>query len=130
MSKRRWYRSLYWRIALGLFAFLVLTLVAQGALFFWMLEQTAGSLPARSPRRVAALVASDIATALSSDPNIDLSAYVLEQYGHVYRSFVVVMRDGRVVANTPEIPDELRAAVDERSRTFGPLQGPPPRPAP
>jgi two-component system OmpR family sensor kinase len=130
MPSRRWYRSLYWRIALGLFAFLVLTLVAQGALFFWMLEQTAGSLPARSPRRVAALVASDIATALSSDPNIDLSAYVLEQYGHVYRSFVVVMRDGRVVANTPEIPDELRAAVDERSRTFGPLQGPPPRPAP
>ena len=29
----RWYRSLYWRIALGLFAFLLLMLTAQSALF-------------------------------------------------------------------------------------------------
>ena len=131
MPSRRWYRSLYWRIALGLFAFLVLALVAQGALFFWMLEQTAGSLPARSPRRVAALVASDISTTLTSDPDIDLPAYVLEQYGHVYRSFVVVMRDGRIVANTPVMPAELLRAIQvESSRGFGPPQGPPPRPTP
>ena len=30
MSSPRWYRSLYWRIALGLIAFLALMLAAEG----------------------------------------------------------------------------------------------------
>ena len=41
--------SLYWRIALGLFAFLALMLAAQGALFLWMTDRIAGSMPARDP---------------------------------------------------------------------------------
>ncbi len=49
MSEPRWYRSLYWRIALGLFAFLALMLAAQGALFLWMTDRIAGSMPARDP---------------------------------------------------------------------------------
>ena len=32
---RRWYRSLYWRIALGFVAFLAATLMAQGAFFLF-----------------------------------------------------------------------------------------------
>ena len=31
-----WYRSVYWRIALGFIGFLALMLVAQGALFMWL----------------------------------------------------------------------------------------------
>ena len=68
MSEPRWYRSLYWRIALGLFAFLALMLAAQGALFLWMTDRIAGSMPARDPRRLAVLVASDVGAALSDDP--------------------------------------------------------------
>ena len=41
---RRWYGSLYWRIALGLFAFLALMLAAEGAIFLWMTERIAGSM--------------------------------------------------------------------------------------
>ena len=63
----RWYRSLYWRIALGLFAFLALMLAAQGALFLWMTDRIAGSMPARDPRRLAFLVASDVGTALTAE---------------------------------------------------------------
>ena len=66
-TERRWYRSLYWRIALGLFAFLALMLAAQSALFVWMVDQTAGSIPARTPRRLAVIVASDVAAALDAE---------------------------------------------------------------
>ena len=80
-TRVRWYRSLYWRIALGLFAFLALMLTAQGALFLWMTDRIAGSMPARSPRRLAALVASDVSAAINANPNLDLQTYLPEQYG-------------------------------------------------
>jgi signal transduction histidine kinase len=116
----KWYRSLYWRIALGLFAFMALMLTAQGALFIWMIDQTAGSMPARSPRRLAVLVASDIGTALSSNASLDLREYVEEQFRDVFRPFVVVMRDGSVHSNHTDIPEELRDAVEfESARGFG-----------
>src|SRR5919109_1615865 len=63
MSERTWYRSLYWRIALGLVAFLALMLAAQGLLFIWMTDQIAGSVPARAPRRLAVMVAPDLGAA-------------------------------------------------------------------
>ena len=72
MSRPLWYRSLYWRIALGLFAFLALMLTAQGALFLWMTDRIAGSMPARSPRRLAALVASDVSAALNANASLKL----------------------------------------------------------
>src|SRR5712671_3470718 len=93
MSEPRWYHSLYWRIALGLFAFLALMLAAQGSLFLWMTDRIAGSMPARDPRRLAVLVASDVGAALSADPALDLKQYVRDQYGNVFQSFVVIMQD-------------------------------------
>ena len=108
MSNPRWYRSLYWRIGLGLFAFLALMLTAQGALLLWLTDRMAGSMPATSPQRLADLVASDIGTALAEDPALDLSQYVLEHYDNVFQSFVVVMRDGRTVANHDDLPQNVR----------------------
>jgi signal transduction histidine kinase len=131
MSELRWYRSLYWRIALGLFAFLALTLTAQAALFVWTFNETAGSMPARSPRRLAGLVASDLTVALETTPHLDLQAYVREQYGHVFQPFVVVLRDRDVISNHVDIPTELREAVRvESTRLNAPRspdrRGPPP----
>ena len=110
-TERRWYRSLYWRVALGLFAFFALMLAAQSALFVWMIDQTAGSIPARSPRRLAVIVASDVAAALEADPALDLQRYVRDQYAHVFQPFAVVLRDGRIASNRAELPDELKDAV-------------------
>jgi two-component system OmpR family sensor kinase len=107
MSEPTWYRSLYWRIALGLFAFLVLTLAAQGALFIWMIDQTAGTMPARSPRRIAGLVASDISTALQTNPSLDIATYVRDQYGRVFAPILVTMRDGTTGANHDVEPGDL-----------------------
>ena len=119
MSEPRWYRSLYWRIALGLFAFLVLTLAAQAVLFVWMFNETAGSVPARSPRRLAALVGSDLTVALATSPDLDLSRYVREQYGHVFQPFVVIMRNSVVISNHDDVPDELREAINVETTRLG-----------
>jgi two-component system sensor histidine kinase BaeS len=139
MSEPRWYHSLYWRIALGLFAFLALMLAAQGALFLWITDRIAGSMPARDPRRLAVLVASDVGAALSADPALDLKAYVRDQYGNVFQTFVVVMQDGRVASNDDDVPEQFVQAViaESRRRAFPPrgrrfeggAAGPPDQPA-
>jgi two-component system sensor histidine kinase BaeS len=108
---RRWYESLYWRIALGLFAFLALMLAAEAALFLWTADRIAGSMPARSPRRLAVLVASDVGTAIAANPSLDLQQYVSDQYGEVFQTFLVIMRDGRIAANHDDVSDDLLDAV-------------------
>jgi two-component system sensor histidine kinase BaeS len=108
----RWYRSLYWRVAVGLVAFLALMLVAQGMLFIFTSDRMAGSMPATSPRRLAVLVASDLSAALSTDPTLDINEYVEDQYTRVFQPFIVLMRDGREVSNHPAgIPRDLRDAL-------------------
>ena len=135
MSRPLWYHSLYWRIALGLFAFLALMLTAQGALFLWMSDRIAGSMPARSPRRLAALVASDVSAAMNANPNLDLKQYLPEQYGETLQTFVIVMRDGRTFSNHDDVPEALLEAVREEQefmngpgRGFGRRGGGPGRP--
>ncbi|NOT25669.1 MAG: HAMP domain-containing protein [Acidobacteria bacterium] len=103
----RWYRSLYWRIGLGLMAFLALMLVAQGALFLWITDRIAGSMPASSPQRLAELVSSDIGVALADEPALDLAQYVRDQFGNVFQAFVVIMRDGRIVVNDAGVSQDL-----------------------
>jgi len=108
----QWYRSLYWRVAVGLVAFLALMLVAQGALFIYTSDRIAGSMPATSPRRLAVLVASDLSAALSTDPTLEIDEYVEDQYSRVFQPFIVLMRDGREVSNHPAgIPRDLRDAL-------------------
>lgn len=122
MSSRRWYRSLYWRIALGLFGFLALMLAAQGALFLWTTDQIAGSMPARSPRRLAFIVASDLGDALEAESGLNLEQYVRDEYGHVFQPFLVLMRDGRTVSNHGEAwaSADLMAALRADAERVGP----------
>ena len=111
MSNPRWYRSLYWRIAFGLIAFLAIMLAAEGSVFLWMTDRIAGSMPARSPRRLAALVASDLATALTANNRLDIENYIHEQFGQTLQTFVVIMRDGQILANHDDVPPQLLDAV-------------------
>jgi len=48
-----WYRSLYWRIALGVVGFLAAMLIVQAVLFVWAVSQSGRSLPGQSPARQA-----------------------------------------------------------------------------
>ena len=104
-------RSLYWRIALGLFAFLALMLAAEGALFLWISDRLAGAMPARSPRQLAVLVASDVGAALARDANLNLDAYLREQYKDVAAD---VLR--RAARRTHRLQSRRRAGRDHVRR--------------
>jgi len=125
-----WRRSLYWRIALGLFAFVALMLVAEGALFLWISQRLAGAMPARSPRQLAGLVARDVGAVLARDPTMNLDAYLADQYKGVAQTFFVALRDGRVASNhedvAPEIVAELRAEMALIAERGGRRRGPRP----
>jgi two-component system, OmpR family, sensor kinase len=110
-ERPRWYRSLYWRLAVGLFAFLALMLVAEAALLLWVSDRMAGSMPANSPQRLAVLVASDVGAALANDPSLDLTAYLREEYDDVLQTFFVILRDGRVASNHADAPADVARAV-------------------
>ena len=129
MSDLHWYRSLYWRVAFGLIAFLALMLAAEAALFLWTSERIAGSMPAQSPRRLAQLVASDVGTALAANPSLELDNYVSEQFGHIFQPFIVIMRDGRIASNHDDVSEEIleeardEARFEQRRRREG-IDGP------
>jgi two-component system OmpR family sensor kinase len=95
----RWYRSLYWRIALGVVAFLAAMLVVQAMLFVWVVSQSGRSLPGQSPGRLGRTVALDLANLLERDPKADLAQYVREQYAQYEHPFFVMMSDDRVITS-------------------------------
>ena len=114
-----WYRSLYWRIALGVVAFLAAMLVVQAMLFVWALRQTGRTLPGQSPGRLGTTVANDLANALERDGQTDLAKYVTEQYRQYDHPFFVMMKDGRfVTSGSSSFPEPLirmaRARLERR----------------
>ena len=119
MSSKRWPRSLYWRVALGLFAFLALMLAAEGALFLWITDRIAGSMPAPTPRRLAILVANDVSAALSRDPALNMDQYLREQYRQVFQTFFVILRDGRIASNHATIPADILASARAEADFIG-----------
>ena len=98
MSEFVWYRSLYWRIALGFIALLAALLLIQGLLFLWMTDRIVRP-SSRSPVQLATAVASALSAELARDPSIDLDAYVRRTFGHIYQPFLIVMHDGRLTSN-------------------------------
>jgi two-component system sensor histidine kinase BaeS len=113
-SQRVWYRSLYWRIAIGFIAFLAVLLVTQALLFVWLTGRTAGAFPAASNSRLADLSASDVRDQLESDPNVDLAAHISDEYGRVAQPFLVLMIDGRYFSNQQVIPPALMRTARNR----------------
>ena len=113
-----WRKSLYRRIALGLFAFVAVMLAAEGTLFLWISQRLAGAMPARSPRQLAALVSQDVGAALTRDPSLDLEAYLVNQYKEVAQTFFVVLRDGHVASNHDDVPPEVIAGLRAEEALF------------
>jgi signal transduction histidine kinase len=112
MSDPVWYRSLYWRIALGFVLCVAGLLVAQALLFLWLAERSGASLLASSPQHLAAVIASDLSDSLEGDERFDVQRYLREQYGDRPDRVMVVMKDGRVFQNLSGEPLEwaVRAA--------------------
>jgi len=101
-----WYRSLYWRIAIGLVALFATLLVVQALIFLWLSGSIATNIMGSSPEALAAQVATETAAALQQNPSLDLESFVRERYGRYYQPLMVVLEDGRVARNhePPDMP--------------------------
>jgi len=125
MNKRAWFKSLYWRIAMGFVAFVVALMVLQGAATVWFLARS-DTLAGR-PMELAAAAASDLGEAWSADENLDVEVYLREHYGSHWRPVALVLPDGRVLLSQPdaEVPPGLRDAAVARLTwwTTGPGAG-------
>src|SRR5215470_16181219 len=120
----KWYRSLYWRIAFGVVAFLAAMLVVQAVLFVWFVSQSGRSASGPSPFRLAIAVALDLSNLLEREPTADVAAYVREQYANYEHPFFVMLTDGRVITSgSRSFPEPLlrmaRARLQRAERARG-----------
>jgi len=113
--RSKWYRSLYWRIAMGVVAFLAAMLVVQAMLFVWAVSQSGRTLPGQSPARLGMTVAIDLSQALERDAQIDLQRYVKDQFAQYNHPFFVMMTDGRyITSGSKSFPEPLVQMAHER----------------
>jgi len=105
------FRSFYFRIGFSFVVFVVAVLLAQNAMFSYLLSRTGYPRPGRPPNNVAAIVSADIGSTLAEDPDVDLSGYLNREYSGIQPVYVV-MKDGRVIANrSGPLAENLRRIV-------------------
>jgi signal transduction histidine kinase len=113
MSKPAWYRSLYWRIGVGLVSFLVAVLTVQGLALVWLISRMEVGPGPPSPE-VTRLVSRELSEALAANPDADVEQFLRQQYEQRL-PLVAVMRDGRVVSSDGRtLPDEMLAEIRSR----------------
>lgn len=135
----KWYRSLYWRIAIGFVLFLAAMLAAQGGALVYLISRMEVA-PGPPPPELTRLVARDLSDALRENPRLDLEQFFRQGY-EGRTPLAAIMKDGRVVSTDGTMPSdalvaEIRARLNAdpgsfprgrggRSRAGGPR---PPRP--
>jgi len=118
MPERVWYKSLYWRIALGYVALLALLMLVQTGLSLWVMDRMWGGSN-RTPEQLAELVAQDLSGELAKSPQLDVERHLSTRYGTGYQPFIVMLRgDTRTLSNRPNaIPNNL--GREARGRLMG-----------
>src|SRR5262252_6947681 len=121
MPERIWYRSLYWRIALGYVGLLAVLLSVQMGLVLQLSNRMWGHA-VRTPAQLAEVVAQDLTKQLSDSPEFDVEAYLRQHYGTGYQPFEVVLagerRMSRAFTNR-QIPFPPTLRLDARRRLMG-----------
>jgi signal transduction histidine kinase len=112
-----WYRSLYWRIALGFVALLAILLSAQGLVFLWVTGRVASEWLGRSALELAVSISGDLSRELAANSSLDVDGYVNTRYKGAFRSFVVLTTDGRIVYSRRVMPPPPAAGA-ARARLF------------
>jgi len=116
MSELLWYKSLYWRIAFGFVATLAAVLLAEIAVVLWLTDRVVLS-STRTPEQLVAGVATDLGTALANDSSLQIDSYLRDNFRHIYRPFLVVMKDGRAASNRPNgLPGNYMRSMRGRIR--------------
>jgi signal transduction histidine kinase len=130
MSERTgvvWYRSFYWRIAIGFVMTVAVVLALQAALFLW-LAATTDSLAMRSPAHVVAVAAAELGSALEADPNLDVDAWLVREFGKGPHRVFVLRADDRIHRSGPFEPPPFLARMMRLRRDAPALATPPPPP--
>jgi signal transduction histidine kinase len=106
MADRKWYRSLYWRIAIGFVALVSAIITAQALVTLWLAGRVADLIPGRTPGALAAVLATSVSEALAADAELDLEVFLRERHGSAQQAFAVVMRNDVVVLSENVGPPE------------------------
>ncbi|MFN7976894.1 MAG: HAMP domain-containing sensor histidine kinase [Vicinamibacterales bacterium] len=115
-ASRRWFRSLYWRIAVGFIAVLALMLAVQGGLLLWLSSSRDEALPPRLVGDLAMLVADELAAEIDRAPGADPAVLAEARFRDLGRPAALVLADGRVVAGDVPPPEPLVRLLGERLR--------------
>lgn len=117
MADLVWYRSIYWRIALGFVALVATLLVLQILVFLWISGRVDDLFPNRTPAQFAGTIATGLSAALAEQPTLDVDGFVNSRYSGASRGFAVVLSDGRAVVSRRVPPPPILARI-ARSRLF------------
>ena len=110
---RKWYQSLYWRIAIGFVLFLAAVLALQGGALLYLIARMEVA-PGPPPPELTRLVARNLSDALAANPRLDIEEFFREEYeGRV--PLAAIMKDGRVVTTDGSTPD-VRVVQEIQSR--------------
>jgi len=118
-----WYSSFYWRIAISFVVFVAVVLVGQSVMVSYLARSTDAFGPG-NPNATATAIATELGADLARDPRLDLTAYLRERYGNVRQAAFIVMKDGRMAANSDrELNRDIRQQVDGLLRGTPPDEG-------
>lgn len=121
MAKPLWYRSLYWRIAIGFVLFLAAMLALQGAALVYLIAGMEVA-PGPPPPEVTRLVARELSDALTANPKLDIQQFFRQEYeGRV--PLAAIMKDGRIVTTDGTKPSDgvvqdIRARLEADPQSF------------
>lgn len=117
MAELVWYRSLYWRIALGFVALVATLLVLQSLVFLWISGRMDDLFPNRTPAQFAGTIARGLSEALAEQPTLNVDEFVNARYSGSSRGFAVVLADGRAFVSRRVPPPSILPRI-ARSRLF------------
>jgi two-component system OmpR family sensor kinase len=116
-----WYRSLYWRIAIGFVLFLAAMLAAQGGALVYLISRMDVAPGPPSPE-LTRLIARDLSEALTADRRLDIEQFFRQEY-EGRTPLAAIMKDGRVVSTDGTMPSnalvtEIRARLNADPESF------------
>jgi signal transduction histidine kinase len=106
----RWYQSFYVRLGFSFVGFVVALLVAQSAIFSFVVAR--GPLPGRAPNNVVAIVAADLSSALAQDPSLDVGGFLMREYGGIQPAYAVMKNGGGGANRIEPLNAEIRQSVE------------------
>ena len=122
MSKPVWYRSLYWRIAIGFVALLAALLRDPGRRLLWLTVVVGRS--SLGPAQLAAGSRGRRRRGVGARSSArHRRHYVPDRFGRIYQPFLVVMHDGRPASNRPTVCRRVSPAWRVRATAGGMATG-------